>query len=69
MHLETMREEKSKEDVLFVRACTWKGSKARGIFAGFKLYCHGVDMRRNGVGMILKKEYTKNGIEVISLGD
>ena len=32
----------------------WKGSKARSIGDGFKLLYHGVDDRRNGVGIILK---------------
>ncbi|KAI5085372.1 hypothetical protein C0J45_23769 [Silurus meridionalis] len=42
----------------------WKGSKARNIGCGFKLFFHGVDGKRNGVGVILKKEYSKSVMEV-----
>ncbi|KAI5105877.1 general transcription factor II-I repeat domain-containing protein 2-like [Silurus meridionalis] len=35
----------------------WRGSKARNIGGGFKLFYHGVDGKRNGVGVILKEEY------------
>ncbi|KAK3540383.1 hypothetical protein QTP70_030202 [Hemibagrus guttatus] len=31
----------------------WKGSKARSIGAGFKLFYYGVDSKRNGVGVVL----------------
>ncbi|KAF7710678.1 hypothetical protein HF521_009550, partial [Silurus meridionalis] len=41
-----------------------KGSKARNIGGGFKLFYHGVDGKRNGVGVILKKEYSKSVVEV-----
>ncbi|KAI5094339.1 hypothetical protein C0J45_16063 [Silurus meridionalis] len=42
----------------------WKGSKARNIGGGFKLFYHGVDGKRNGVGVILKEEYSKSVVEV-----
>ncbi|KAI5628052.1 hypothetical protein C0J50_8290 [Silurus asotus] len=35
----------------------WKGSKARNIGGVYKLLYHGVDGKRNGVGVILKEEY------------
>ncbi|KAI5615444.1 hypothetical protein C0J50_0125 [Silurus asotus] len=47
----------------------WKGSKARNIGGGFKLFYHGVDGKRNGVGVILKEEYSKSIVEVKRLSD
>ena len=43
--------------------CVWKGSKARNVEAGFKLFNHGVDGKRNGVGVILKEELVKIVLE------
>ena len=40
----------------------WKGSKARELGNGCKLYL--LDMKRNGIGIILKPELTKGVIEV-----
>ncbi|KAI5099189.1 hypothetical protein C0J45_11328 [Silurus meridionalis] len=42
----------------------WKGSKAMDNGGGFKLFFHGVDGKRNGVGVILKEEYSKSVVEV-----
>ncbi|KAK3553254.1 hypothetical protein QTP86_032789, partial [Hemibagrus guttatus] len=42
----------------------WKGSKARSIGAGFKLFYYGVDSKRNGVGVVLKEEFVMNVLEV-----
>ncbi|KAI5091735.1 hypothetical protein C0J45_18941 [Silurus meridionalis] len=47
----------------------WKGSKARNIGGGFKLFYHGVDGKRNGVGVILKEEYSKSVVEVKKVSD
>ena len=41
----------------------WKGSKARNIGGGYKLF-YGVDGKRNGVAVIMKEEYTRNVVEV-----
>ena len=41
-----------------------KGSKVRSIGDGFKLLYHGVDSRRNGVGIILKEDYAKSVMKV-----
>ena len=45
----------------------WNGSRARNTGGGYKLYYHGVDKRRNRVGVILKEEYAKNDVEVKSV--
>ncbi|KAF7708952.1 hypothetical protein C0J45_4279 [Silurus meridionalis] len=55
--------ERKKVDMLCVQETKWKGSKTRNIGGGFKLVHHGVDGKRNGVGVILKKEYSKSVVE------
>ncbi|KAK3510675.1 hypothetical protein QTP70_012992 [Hemibagrus guttatus] len=47
----------------------WKGSKARSIGAGFKLFYYGVDSKRNGVGVVLKEEFVRNVLEVKRVSD
>ncbi|KAK3508829.1 hypothetical protein QTP70_009603 [Hemibagrus guttatus] len=56
--------ERRKVDILCVQETRWKGSKARSIGAGFKLFYYGVDSKRNGVGVILKEEFVRNVLEV-----
>ncbi|KAK3544940.1 hypothetical protein QTP86_029213, partial [Hemibagrus guttatus] len=47
----------------------WKGSKARSIGAGFKLFYYGVNSKRNGVGVVLKEEFVRNVLEVKRVSD
>ncbi|KAK3564250.1 hypothetical protein QTP86_011970 [Hemibagrus guttatus] len=47
----------------------WKGSKARSIGAGCKLFYYGVDSKRNGVGVVLKEEFVRNVLEVKRVSD
>ncbi|KAK3539691.1 hypothetical protein QTP70_012023 [Hemibagrus guttatus] len=56
--------ERRKVDILCVQETRWKGSKARSIEAGFKLFHYGVDSKRNGVGVVLKEEFVRNVLEV-----
>ncbi|KAG2465922.1 CFDP2 protein, partial [Polypterus senegalus] len=56
--------ERRKVDILCVQETKWKGSKARWIGGGFRFFYHGVDGRKNGVGVILKKQYVKSFLEV-----
>ncbi|KAK3571138.1 hypothetical protein QTP86_003097 [Hemibagrus guttatus] len=56
--------ERKKVDILCVQETRWKGSKARSIGAGFKLFYYGVDSKRNGVGVVLKEEFVRNVLEV-----
>ena len=53
-----------KVDVLCVQETRWKGSKARDIGGGCKLFYHGLDGKRSGVGIVLKGELVKNVLEV-----
>ena len=48
--------ERRKGDILCVLETKWLWSNALSIRGGFKLFYHGVDGRRNGVGVILKKD-------------
>ena len=61
--------ERRKVDILCVQETKWKGSKARSIGAGFKLFYHGVDRKRNGVGVVLKEDYAKSVVEVKRVSD
>ena len=47
-----------------VQETRWKGSKARDICGGYKLFYFGVSKERNCVGIILKQNYIKSVLEV-----
>ena len=47
---------KKSLQVLCVQETKWKGSKAREIGAGYKLYYHGEDGTKNGVGIVLSED-------------
>ncbi|KAK3509090.1 hypothetical protein QTP70_020302 [Hemibagrus guttatus] len=61
--------ERRKVDILCVQETRWKGSKARSIGAGFKLFYYGVDSKKNGVGVVLKEEFVRNVLEVKRVSD
>ncbi|KAI5625340.1 hypothetical protein C0J50_15199 [Silurus asotus] len=61
--------ERRKVDMPCVQETKWKGSKARNIGGGFKLFYHGVDGKRNGVGVTLREEYSKSVVEVKRVSD
>ncbi|KAK2921479.1 hypothetical protein Q8A73_000964 [Channa argus] len=61
--------QRRKVDILCVQETRWKGSKARSLGAGFKLFYHGSDRKRNGVRVILKEEFVKNVLEVKRVSD
>ncbi|KAK3548736.1 hypothetical protein QTP70_018458, partial [Hemibagrus guttatus] len=61
--------ERRKVDILCVQETRWKGSKARSIGAGFKLFYYGVDGKRNGVGVVLKEEFVRNVLEAKRVSD
>ncbi|KAK3574229.1 hypothetical protein QTP86_004302 [Hemibagrus guttatus] len=61
--------ERRKVDILCVQETRWKGSKARSIGAGFKLFYYAVDSKRNGVGVVLKEEFVRNVLEVKRVSD
>ena len=58
-----------KVDILCVQETKWKGSKAKNIGGGYKLFYHGEDARRNGVGVIMNDEYARRVLEVRRVSD
>jgi exonuclease III len=61
--------QRRKVDILCVQETRWKGSKAKSLGEGFKLFYHGVSRERNGVGVILKKDLVSNVVEVKRVSD
>ncbi|KAI5606596.1 hypothetical protein C0J50_2095 [Silurus asotus] len=61
--------ERRKVDMLCVQETKWKGGKARNIGGEFQMFYHGVDGKKNGVGVILKEEYSKSVVEVKRVSD
>ena len=56
--------ERRKINIMCVEETKWKGSKARELGNGFKLFYIGEDGRRNGVGIILNDEMKKGVLSV-----
>ena len=48
--------ERRKVDVLYAQETQWKGEKARCIGEGCKLWYNGSNTKRNGVGIVLRKD-------------
>ncbi|XP_063593837.1 uncharacterized protein LOC134770827 [Penaeus indicus] len=47
----------------------WKGSKARELGAGYKLFYHGEVSGRNGVGVVVKEKHINGVLEVHRMSD
>ena len=58
-----------KVDIVCVHEVKWKGSKARNVGHGYKLFYHGDTSNRNGVGIILREERTKDILEISRISD
>ena len=52
-----------------VHETKWKGSKAKEIGEGFKLYYHGICRARIGIGIILSKKWQDKIIEIKRISD
>ena len=52
--------QRRKVDIQCVQETRWKGSKAKCLGAGCKLFYHGVDGKRSGVGVNLEEEFIRN---------
>ncbi|XP_042886116.1 craniofacial development protein 2-like [Penaeus japonicus] len=61
--------QRRKVDVPCVQETKWRGSEARNIGEGFKLFSYGVDSRRNGVGGVIKENYVDNVVEMKRVSD
>ena len=58
-----------KVDIACVQEVKWKGSKAWNVGHGYKLFYHGDTSNRNGVGIILREERTKDILEISRISD
>ncbi|XP_046976378.1 uncharacterized protein LOC124542478 [Vanessa cardui] len=52
-----------------VQETKWKGSKSRDIGNGYQLVYHGVDTKRNGVGIVLDENLKTRVIDVVRKND
>ena len=61
--------ERRNVNIPCLRETKWKGSKASNIGGGCKLFYNGADEKRNGVGIVVRKELVKSVLEVKRLLD
>ena len=61
--------ERRNVDILCLQETKWKGSKARNIGGGCKIFYNGADGRKNGIGIVLREELTKSVLEVKKMSD
>ena len=61
--------ERRQVDILCVQETKWKGSKAKDLGAGHKLYYNGYERNRKGVGIIVKADLVEDVIEVKRVSD
>ena len=52
--------ERRNVDILFLQETKWKGSKARNIGGGCKLFHNGSDERKNGIGIVVREEMAES---------
>ena len=55
--------EQRNVDILCLQETKWKGSKARNIGGGCKLFYNGVDGRKNGIGIVVREELIESVLE------
>ena len=56
-------------DILCVQETRWKGKKAKCIGGGYKMWYCGSENKKNGVGIILKKEHLDRVVELWRVTD
>ena len=61
--------ERRNVDILCLQETKWKGSKARNIGGGCKIFYNGADGRKNGIGIVLRKELDESVLEVNRVSD
>ena len=61
--------ERRNVDILCLQETKWKGSKARNIGGGCKIFYKGADGRKNGIGIVLKEELAESVVEVKRVSD
>ena len=61
--------ERRNVDILCLQETKWKGSKARKIGGGCKLFYNGADGRKNGIGIVVRQELFESVLEVKRVSD
>ena len=61
--------ERRNVDILCLQETKWKGSKARNIGGGCKIFYNGADGRKNGIGILLREELAESVMEVKRVSD
>ena len=55
--------------ILCLQETKWKGSKARNIGDGCKIFYYGADGRKNGIGIVLREKLAESVLEVKRVSD
>ena len=61
--------ERRNVDILSLQKTKRKGSKARNIGGGCKLFYNGADERKNGLGIVVRQELTESVLEMKRVSD
>ena len=61
--------ERRNVNILCLQETKWKGSKAKNIGGGYKIFYNGADGRKNGIGIVLREELAESVLEVNRVSD
>ena len=61
--------EQRNVDIMCLQKTKWKGSKARNIGGGCKLFYNKADGRKNGIGIVVREEWVESVLEVKRVSD
>ena len=61
--------EQRNVDILCLQETKWKGSKARNIGGGGKMFYNGADGRKIGIGIVVREELAESVLEVKRVSD
>ena len=61
--------EQRNVDILCLQETKWKGSKARNIGGGCKIFYNGTDGRKNEIGIVLREELAESVLKVKRVSD
>ena len=61
--------ERRNVDILCLQETKWKGSKARNVGGGCKLFYNAADGRKNGIGIVVGEELAESVLEVKRVSD
>ena len=61
--------ERRNIDILCLQETKWKGSKARNIGGGCKIFYNGADGRKNGIRIVVREDLAESVLEVKRVSD